>query len=1412
MNAGYDRVVVGTARGRVLHCFMEDFSAVAAEDADLRVNAIREFHSGRALGACSVPTESQEDVAVTVGEDGRVLLYDGDDEKARAKVQARLLVEAGEDGETALEAVKATAVCAFVDRPVVALGFSSGHVALAALIKEKSHWEMRYFWTTKVSAGAVSSIAAADGVLAVATGAEGKVFIIDTSILTNATVTAHGATRGGAPVTALAWYEGKNKMIIFADAGGLLYTMRASGGRSAELQKAQGTFAAPEGLPITDIIAFPPMGKGVHLVASPRSKSMLAIKVSGGKTDADAAPAAVEVAETWAHEAGLTALAMSHTESTFVVGDAEGAVYVYNIIGGVLQLEGSDRFSDAPVLKLAVMRSNSKALATYLDGTAVSFSSISLMAEIPAPANSVMVAQPRLPYLELDNREEPWIVGIAAKEAEARQRKAADALRKKREKVAEIAETLQELLEQNDNAPEMERLELEEFVVDEEGAGEKTAAIAAEADALRTSIKQRDDDIQVLAARVRELVYDPLEVPLCVIETFLADAEEEGEEEAMAPVRVENFAVPKTTPQDKKQLERIKKMRALELRSTGAAGSRAWHGLLDEVPESIGWVLNEGVLKLEEDIVSTLNPDGSRKDPAANDGDAGEGDADDDDEEDGGADAAPALDENDLKTLLYPPAAVRTPHQHRVQIFLLKTLITNMKRRFNARFDELKSDKQNCIYAVEEKNGKIKEILEELQSDLAFFKPTMAPEEQPESFLEVTDAELTTKPYETPAQAQARLEAEEKRKKEAAEKGMTMEQRALVDMMNGTLEVKKDSLATAQAPPPPEFMEEVGLEEMSDDQRKEVEEWEERLKSFHEEQDKHRKSLGLELKKLQTEVAEVVRGFNEKVETFARQRVQVLNTITSQEFYVARMTHSIAEDEHCEEELRRLEAARLSLRDSQIRLHERGVEFQQKVKTFKDELQRIQDDHRSMERNFKREMQEISSQPLDQDTLLILMETFQRPMENTDTQSSYSGPGSAQRRSGASSSRRPSMRGRQPSQRRNSRATRGSANSFADDKSESMKDATENAVAALAKETTSRLDPFNVADELQQKKYEALHAPFPDVAPAFIDPEMVEIVEPHVLDRLQQLRITKIHREMMIRRKNLELTALRKQNDRLLDEQDEVATKIARLEAERTALREAYAARKWDPTLVMALAQGQDESPAVAHKGIHDYDDAQLIAVNLVENINKSIRRLGDEKVKTLTKMKDYRKRINYMEWENQYMDMQERAIELKYKDLQLLRVTKNLQAALKGEVGAEKDRERVEKLEARMAVISKTHKNKIERTSQQTRKLGAQLRDRTTENARLLRQLRELETAVSVREGIYRSRLESSGGDATPEAMAATRMKRITVRRRLVDIARAQTDEIDYLRNELDRLRQRTFPSFAHAVPHMTGPDEMDR
>ena len=146
------------------------------------------------------------------------------------------------------------------------------------------------------------------------------------------------------------------------------------------------------------------------------------------------------------------------------------------------------------------------------------------------------------------------------------------------------------------------------------------------------------------------------------------------------------------------------------------------------------------------------------------------------------------------------------------------------------------------------------------------------------------------------------------------------------------------------------------------------------------------------------------------------------------------------------------------------------------------------------------------------------------------------------------------------------------------------------------------------------------------------------------------------------------------------------------------------------------------------------------------------------------------------------------------------MRVEKKTLAIMKGEARLSETDVAV-RGEQRMALMKRMHSDKHAKISRANGKLSAAVRDRRVENERLLGQLRDLESSVEARESIYRSRVD--GGDMSSQQKAQQRMKRITMRRRLIDLARVQTEEIDFLRQELDRLRQRTFPSFAHATRH---------
>lgn len=202
----------------------------------------------------------------------------------------------------------------------------------------------------------------------------------------------------------------------------------------------------------------------------------------------------------------------------------------------------------------------------------------------------------------------------------------------------------------------------------------------------------------------------------------------------------------------------------------------------------------------------------------------------------------------------------------------------------------------------------------------------------------------------------------------------------------------------------------------------------------------------------------------------------------------------------------------------------------------------------------------------------------------------------------------------------------------------------------------------------------------------------------------------------------------------------------------------------------------------------------------LVEATNSEVRARGQTKIGILEKIKEFRKQINVMTWENKFLRAQKYDVDEHYMDLHMLRVTKTLQEFIKGGDIAERQRKELSKAEAKASHMKVAHKTKMEKLRKQLAKIEAQVKAKQAENDRLEGQRRELEASVAVRDSIFRSRAhQGGGGDAQPRDQNMDRMKALVTRRKLVDLARAQTDEIEFLRQELERLRHKTFPSFAH-------------
>jgi len=356
-------------------------------------------------------------------------------------------------------------------------------------------------------------------------------------------------------------------------------------------------------------------------------------------------------------------------------------------------------------------------------------------------------------------------------------------------------------------------------------------------------------------------------------------------------------------------------------------------------------------------------------------------------------------------------------------------------------------------------------------------------------------------------------------------------------------------------------------------------------------------------------------------------------------------------------------------------------------------------------------------------------------------------------------------------------------------------------------------DPFadiiqNQLANLPEKQVAAARAAA--LQPLDLENEMPEGFEigQAVLDELQKQRMDKIKFECDIKEKVNALKILQNREVTLMDNAEQYTNFVNENEILINELKTRMDFNANNHEVLVLLRQGYVEVPQEAV--VTDYSDACLINRNLIEERNVRIRSLGDKKVEVLDMIKEFNKKINLMKWETNYLKMMEMNLEEKYLDLHMLRVTKDLQSFLKG--GANIDRHKVdyEKAEKKLAYIQKAHGEKAKKLLRLRGKREKEVRQKQNENSRLANHVNELEKNVAVRASIHRARSSGDDGGVDPNAASRARMKAVVTRRKLLDLARAQTDEIEFLRQELDRLRQRTFPSFATRRNQQLNPDEM--
>ncbi|KAM6184787.1 cilia- and flagella-associated protein 43 [Rhynchocyon petersi] len=276
------------------------------------------------------------------------------------------------------------------------------------------------------------------------------------------------------------------------------------------------------------------------------------------------------------------------------------------------------------------------------------------------------------------------------------------------------------------------------------------------------------------------------------------------------------------------------------------------------------------------------------------------------------------------------------------QIVLLKDIIYKVKTVFNNEFNAAYKQKEFEIARVRERNVRLREIIVDLELEETIWQPDFEDGEKPERSLVVEDSEhLDTR------------------------------QRALMDMMGGVLEVKKEDILRMVIPQPAFMAKPDAL--WTEEERKQLRDYEKKVKELNEERDKYRKSLEAEMKKLQNSILESTQAFDEHLKRLFGRRVKAEMVINQEELKINNLLFSLLLDEE-------LNTREQCLNNYLARKQEEKVQTTEAIRIAKEDLDIYKEHYdnlvaedKVLDRSFKKEFPDIPTHQVD-----LLYKLFKR--------------------------------------------------------------------------------------------------------------------------------------------------------------------------------------------------------------------------------------------------------------------------------------------------------------------------------------------------------------------------------------------------------------------------------------------------
>eukprot|EP00485_Elphidium_margaritaceum_P013341 CAMPEP_0202728798 /NCGR_PEP_ID=MMETSP1385-20130828/185808_1 /ASSEMBLY_ACC=CAM_ASM_000861 /TAXON_ID=933848 /ORGANISM="Elphidium margaritaceum" /LENGTH=1771 /DNA_ID=CAMNT_0049395049 /DNA_START=27 /DNA_END=5342 /DNA_ORIENTATION=+ len=778
-----------------------------------------------------------------------------------------------------------------------------------------------------------------------------------------------------------------------------------------------------------------------------------------------------------------------------------------------------------------------------------------------------------------------------------------------------------------------------------------------------------------------------------------------------------------------------------------------------------------------------------------------------------------------LKSLMYHPLQLYTNFSKRIQMYLLNQRIRETKSAFNLKVKVLHQTKTGQVERINEMALEMKEIQNELEIVNAdtdeIFMARCDDEEDEKHMFVVRAHEMQNKKNDHMKQSQ-------KQNNVAPDADhQNVASRALQDMMHNTLERKDEVERLEDTLKRPEFMDTIDASQWTDAQKTEIEKYEEKKQTLLKAKEVRTKLLRTRLKALKNDVSEIIKNFDEQLKELYNLRLCVLQDVYVHQLMRIHLANDIVEYEKCGDKLRTMQHELMRLREDQHKADATYQEFDGKLQESKKKLDDLHAAEKYLERAFKKEM----SSALSSDYFEYLYKLFRgkkavppkhgnissklgsiggmdRKMSavSSTTNDSNSTDVVSMRRSGSKQSTTANM-SRRRSMSRSSMKGVSAADTQSEATDEMNFELNHHPMPADILLHDLKEDEFEEEDEqeiMQRKEDEIINpyfvAPASDLKATSTLLALQNLTKPidlswQVWSKFLEFRKLKMGKEQEIQDMSEQIASMQSEINALRANQGIIAESIQEIERGQRALREAADAYKLDCELFLHCRRGcveVRECPIVT-----DYRGSVLIDRGVIEELNGVILKAGREQIEQLHEIKKFRRGINMLNWRAKVLDLEHHYFSLLTTEYQLRRVTKKDQEVIKGGGPDSTQKTQVSTLGRKLEFTKTTMEGKIRDKKKQFNKYATQSEKIRKSNQDLMKEIERMRSDVRDKENIADIR-GTLGVQEQKKEKLQKRMDAVATRRKLTDLVAAQNEEIQFLRNELDRLRQKTFPSFS--------------